>query len=203
MPFNNIGEILNNVKNVSSQISSRLDLDALSKSQSPLVYWVGCADSRVSPNIVTGTDLGEMFVHRNVANLTNIEDDNFVSAMEYAVGVLKVKHLVVCGHSGCGGVNAAMNKSYPTETIKKWLSKPERDFEWAVKNSSKKIVEADKLNFLAKLNAQNQIKGLLEHKMIKEAVANGELQLHALFYDIKSSSLESLLTLDNDQISAA
>lgn len=203
MPFNNIGEILNNVKNVSSQISSRLDLDSLSRSQAPLVFWVGCADSRVSPNLVTGTDLGDMFVHRNVANIASLEDANFVSSMEYAVGVLKVKHLVVCGHSGCGGVNAAMNKAYPTPTIKNWLSKPEKDFEWVLKNSSKKLVEQDKLSFLAKHNAQTQIKGLLEHPLIKDAVSKGELTLHALFYDIRSSSLELLLTLDNDQVSAA
>ncbi len=202
MPFNNIGEILNNVKNVSSQISSRLDLESLSKSQSPLVFWVGCADSRVSPNIVTGTDLGEMFVHRNVANLTSLEDDNFVSAMEYAVGVLKVKHLVVCGHSGCGGVNAAMNKAYPTDTIKRWLSNPEKEFEWALKNNAQ-IEEHQKINFLSKFNAKNQIKGLLENELINEAVSNGELQLHALFYDIKSSSLELLETLTSQEVSAA
>jgi len=203
MPFNNIGEILNNVKNVSSKISGRLDLDSLSKSQSPLVFWVGCADSRVCPNLVTGTDLGDMFVHRNVANIASLEDANFVSSMEYAVGVLKVKHLVVCGHSGCGGVNAAMSKAYPTQTIQKWLTKTEQDFEWVLQNSSKKLVDQDKLGYLAKHNAQTQIKGLLEYPLIKEAVSKGELVLHALFYDIRSSSLELLLTLDNDQVRAA
>lgn len=203
MPFNNVGEILNSVRKVSSTISKRLDLEALSKSQSPTVFWVGCADSRVSPNIVTGTDLGDMFVHRNVANIADIGDMNFVAAMEYAVGVLGVKHLVVCAHSGCGGVNAAFQKQYPTENLKNWLSKVESDFEWFAKKIPADLNEHEKLNILARVNAKNQINRLTEHSLIREKVENGSLELHALFYDIRTSSLDLVQSVHKENLAAS
>lgn len=203
MPFNNIGEILSNVKKVSRDIEERLDLESLSQSQAPTIFWIGCADSRVSPNIVTGTDLGDMFVHRNVANLANLDDMNFVAAMEYAVGVLKVKHLVICGHSDCGGVNAAFKKSYPTENLKFWLSRTEEHFSLHAKKINQDLPEKKKVNLLAQLNAKNQIKTLLKHPLIKEKVEKDELELHALFYDIRTSSLELLLSLSKEKTNAA
>ena len=98
-----------NEKWIEKRLSSDPDFfKRMAKGQSPQLLWIGCADSRVPANEIIGTEPGEVFVHRNIANLEVHTDMNMLSVLDYAVNVLKVKHVVVCGHYGCGGVQAAM-----------------------------------------------------------------------------------------------
>src|SRR6186713_1798496 len=101
--------ITGNSKWVSERVKDDPDyFKKLSQGQSPEVLWIGCSDSRVPANEVTGTKPGEVFVHRNVANMVVNTDVNLLSVLQYAVEVLKIKHVIVCGHYGCGGIRAAM-----------------------------------------------------------------------------------------------
>ena len=113
------------LENNKNWVKEQLNLDPtyfekLSKGQSPEYLWIGCSDSRVPANQITGTEPGEVFVHRNIANMVVHSDMNMLSVLSYAVEVLKVKHIIVCGHYGCGGVIAAM-KNQQFGLIDNWL----------------------------------------------------------------------------------
>src|SRR5271169_5342537 len=112
----------NNKKWASSEVKADPDffkrLEAL---QSPEFLWIGCSDSRVPANQITGTQPGEVFVHRNIANMVIHTDVNLLSVLEYAVAHLKVKHVIVCGHYGCGGIKAAMTNHDYKQVLNMWL----------------------------------------------------------------------------------
>lgn len=158
--------------------------------QSPQVLWIGCSDSRVSDSCL---DLlpGEVFVHRNIANVLPNNDLSSLAVLQYAVQVLKVKHIVVCGHYDCGGVHASLGNK-KLGLIDNWL-KSIRD----VKARHKKELDAIedptlKANRLSELNCIAQVYNLLHNDIVMEAVQEGELKVHGVMYDVATGLLKEV-----------
>ena len=136
--------------------------------QTPEFLWIGCSDSRVPADKITGTQPGEIFVHRNIANMVVHTDINLLSVLEYAVVVLKVKHIIVCGHYGCGGIRAAM-ENHSLGIINKWLRNiKDVYFKHREEINQEKNDEA-KTNKLVELNVKEQILNLAKTSIIQKA----------------------------------
>ena len=136
--------------------------------QSPDFLWIGCSDSRVPADKITGTQPGEIFVHRNIANMVVHTDLNLLSVLEYAVTVLKVKHIIVCGHYGCGGVKAAMGNN-SLGIINKWLRNIKEVYRMHRDEINEAESEEKKLNRLIELNVQEQVMNLAKTSIIQKA----------------------------------
>lgn len=170
--------------------------ERLSKVQKPEFLWIGCSDSRVPANQITNTLPGELFVHRNIANLVVENDVNLLSVLHYAVNYLKVKHVIVCGHYGCGGIKAALgDDSYGI--LDKWLIniKTVRD-----ENSARLMTikdEDDRANLLAELSVEQQVRNLAKTTIISD---NWEQEkrpiVHGWIYGLKDGILKPLIKLD-------
>ena len=159
--------------------------------QQPDFLWIGCSDSRVPAENVTETDPGNIFVHRNIANMVVSTDMNLLSVLDYAVTVLKVKHIIVCGHYGCGGVNAAMeNLSYGF--VDSWL----RNIK-GVYNKHRTELEAiadrtERSNRLVELNVVEQVRNLAKTKIVQKAWQEGSLKIHAWVYGLEDGIIKDL-----------
>jgi carbonic anhydrase len=164
----------------------------LSNGQKPEYLWIGCSDSRVPANEITGTNPGEMFVHRNIANMVVHSDMNMLSVLSYAVDVLKVKHIIVCGHYGCGGVLAAMgNKQYGL--IDNWL-RHIKDV-YRIHHKELDIIKDPKAreNRLVQLNVMEQVCDLGKTTIVQNAWERGQsLHLHGWVYDIHDGIIDDL-----------
>jgi carbonic anhydrase len=128
----------------------------LANVQTPEYLWIGCSDSRVPPDQITGTKPGEIFIHRNIANMVVHTDLNLLSVLYYAVDVLKVKHIIVCGHYGCGGVKAAMTQQ-SLGIINKWLRNIKDVYRFHKEEINSLEDESSKLNRLIELNVKEQV----------------------------------------------
>ncbi len=166
--------------------------DNLSHQQSPEYLWIGCSDSRLPPNDITGLLPGELFVHRNVANVVVHTDINCLSVMEYAVVVLKVKHIIVCGHYGCGGVQAALRNS-ELGLIDNWL-RHIRDVYYKHEARLTQITdEAQRWAKLCELNVIEQVNNVSNTTIVHNAWKRGqELTLHGWVYALKDGLLRDL-----------
>jgi len=165
---------------------------SLAHQQSPKYLWIGCSDSRVPANEIIGLRPGEVFVHRNVANLVMHTDFNCLSVVEYAVEVLKVEHILVTGHYGCGGVKAALTER-GMGLIDNWLhcvsvlAKKHRAFLEAAPN------EADRLDRLCELNVLEQVRILCENSLIRHAWLRGQkLSVHGCIYGLRDGLIHDL-----------
>lgn len=164
----------------------------LSNGQNPPLLWIGCSDSRVPANEITGTRAGEVFVHRNIANLVIHTDMNMLSVLDYAVNALKVKHVLVCGHYGCGGVKAAMGNE-SIGVIDNWIRNIKDVYR--VHNEELSAIEDEdkKFNRMVELNVIEQVYNLAKTSIVQNAWNNDqELYLHGWVYGLNSGYVTDL-----------
>jgi carbonic anhydrase len=180
--------------------SERLNLDEhyfedLSKDQNPLFLWIGCADSRVPAEEITHADPGEIFVHRNVANMVVHTDMNLLSVLQYAVEVLKIKHIIICGHYNCGGVKAAMtNKDFGL--INKWLRNIKEVYEKHYDELQVIENEQSRFNAMVELNVKEQIQNLAKTTIVQKAWENSQLpHLHGWVFDIHKGEIKEVVNI--------
>lgn len=168
----------------------------MAKDQSPTYLWIGCADSRVPPSEITNTDPGQMFVHRNIANLAIHTDMNFLTVLQYAVKNLKVPHIIVCGHYNCGGVRAAIS-TQSLGLVNNWVRNI-KDIYFTHKAEINSIKdEMDQVNRLVELNVMEQVKNLSHTSIIQKSWLNGNYPIiHGLVYDLNTGLLKTLVKID-------
>lgn len=189
----------NNESWVESRLSQDPDyFDKLSSGQSPHVLWIGCADSRVGAEVITQSEPGEIFVHRNIANVIVHTDLNAMSVVQYAVEVLHVQHIIVCGHYGCGGVLAAM-KQENYGLVNKWLQNiKEVYFKHAVLLDSLND-DKERADRLVELNVITQVYNLAETSIVQKAWERRELNIHGWVFDMRTGKIKDLNVKVNDQ----
>lgn len=163
--------------------------------QTPEYLWIGCSDSRVPANEITGTQPGEIFVHRNIANMVVHTDLNLLSVLQYAVEVLKVKHVIVCGHYGCGGVQAAMTQK-SLGIINKWLRNIKDVYRFHREEVDAIQDETDRSNRLVELNVQEQVLNLAKTSIIQKSwKENKGPDLHGWVYGLHNGLIKPLLEM--------
>jgi len=163
--------------------------------QTPEFLWIGCSDSRVPPNEITQTKPGEIFIHRNIANMVVHTDLNLLSVLQYAVEVLKVKHIIVCGHYGCGGVRAAMTNN-SMGLINKWLRNIKDVYRYH--QDEIELLDSDnlKLNRLIELNVTEQVMNLAKTSIVQKAWKHeNSPHLHGWVYDLHDGILRPQIHL--------
>lgn len=170
--------------------------DKLSQLQTPEFLWIGCSDSRVPANEITGTQPGEIFVHRNVANLVINTDVNLLSVLDYAVVHLKVKHVIVCGHYGCGGVKASLTKTDFNAVLNMWLRNIKDVYRLHRQELDTIKDEEQCCDRLVELNVQEQIFNLAKTSIIQRAWKNEQRpDLHGWVYGLKDGLIKPVFEM--------
>lgn len=183
----------NNKKWVETQLAIDKEyFKDLAKGQQPPLLWIGCSDSRVPANEIIGAKPGEVFVHRNIANMVIHSDMNMLSVLDYAVNVLKVKHVIVCGHYGCGGVKAAMGNQ-SIGLIDNWIRHIKDVYRLHEEYLNSISDEDDRFNKFVEVNAQEQVFDLAKTSIVQNAWRNGQdLTLHGWTYGLNSGYVTDL-----------
>ena len=187
-------QILDNNK---AWVESKLNLDPdfftkLAQGQQPPLLWIGCADSRVPANEIIGAQPGEVFVHRNIANMVVHTDMNMLSVLDYAVNVLKIKDIIVCGHYGCGGVKTAMGNA-SVELIDNWLRHIKDTYRFNKAELDAITDENTKCDRLVEINAAEQVLNLAKTSIVQNAWAKGQdLHVHGWVYGVSSGLVKDL-----------
>jgi carbonic anhydrase len=163
----------------------------LAAQQSPEYLWIGCSDSRVPATEIVDLDPGEMFVHRNIANLAPPQDANYLSVLQYAVEVLKVRYILVVGHYGCGGVRAALEGT-DHGLIDHWLT-PIRDVAHECRHELDRLATDDRLNRLVELNVVRQVRNVASNPFVTQAWRRGQkLAIHGWVYSLEDGLITDL-----------
>lgn len=173
--------------------------DRLANKQSPEFLWIGCSDSRVAPEIVVGAEPGDIFMHRNIANQVIHTDFNCLSVLQYAVSILKVKHIVVCGHYNCGGIKAAMDQQRSDLLItNKWLMHIKNTYRLHQDEIDAFDDDDNRLNRLVELNVVEQINALSHTSIIQDAWREGDgPTLHGWVYGVHDGIITPMITLNS------
>jgi carbonic anhydrase len=159
--------------------------------QTPEFLWIGCSDSRVPANEITGTQPGEIFVHRNVANLVINTDVNLLSVLEYAVNYLKVKHVIVCGHYGCGGIKAALTKTDYKQVLNMWLRNIKDVYRIHRAELDAINDEEQRSDRLVELNVIEQLQNLAKTSIVQRAWKHEQRpDLHGWVYGLKDGLIK-------------
>ncbi len=194
MKYHNYEELIENNR---AWVEQKLGLDAhyfeqLSKPQKPPFLYIGCSDSRMPIDTMTRTEPGEMFIHRNIANQVSVNDINLLSVLEFAVETLQVKHIIVCGHYGCGGVEAAFNGA-SEGLVANWVT-PIRDIFLRHKNEIDSIeVRSRKLDRLSELNVLQQVENICKTSILHKAFQRNSFpRIHGWVLDIYHGQIKEL-----------
>jgi carbonic anhydrase len=164
----------------------------LADGQEPPLLWIGCSDSRVPANEIIGAAPGEVFVHRNIANMVIHTDISMLSVLDYAVNVLKVKHIIVCGHYGCGGVKAAMGNSQ-IGLIDNWIRHIKDVYRFHYQELDKIENEKERFNRFVELNVSEQVLDLAKTSIIQSAwKKEQQIHIHGWVYDIHDGIIKDL-----------
>jgi len=199
-----INQLINNNQQWASQFEQENPgiFSKLAKQQTPDYLWIGCSDSRVPANTIIGLQPGEVFVHRNVANLVNHSDLNILSVLEYAVNVLKVKDIIVCGHYGCGGVHAS-TENCEHGMVDNWLRVIKDSYRAHQDELDAITNETEKVDRLCEINVIQQVKNVCHTPIVQNAWLQGhELSVHGVIYSIDDGLLKDLdvTTKSTDQL---
>lgn len=185
------------IENNKEWVESKLALDPnffadLAKGQTPPLLWIGCSDSRVPANEIIGAKPGEVFVHRNIANMVIHSDMNMLSVLDYAVNVLKVKHVIVCGHYGCGGIKAAMGNQ-SIGIIDNWIRHIKDIYRLHNEYLDSIEDETTRFNTFVEINVKEQVFDLSKTSIVQAAWKNGQdLTLHGWVYGLNSGYVTDL-----------
>jgi len=164
----------------------------LADGQQPPLLWIGCSDSRVPANEIIGAEPGEVFVHRNIANMVVHSDMNMLSVLDYAVNALKVKHVIVCGHYGCGGVKAAMGNN-SIGIIDNWIRHIKDVYRFHQQELDSIENEKERFNKFVEINVKEQVMDLAKTSIVQNAWKNGqELSLHGWVYGLNDGYVTDL-----------
>lgn len=167
----------------------------LAKGQKPQILWIGCSDSRLQTGHITSSMPGNLFIHRNIGNMAPNNDWNLSTVLEYGIKHLKVKHIVICGHSDCGAIKA-LDKDLDDAYIPNWLNnaiEAKKRVDAKISNPATPAEQKERSRMIEQENVRLQIEHLLTYPLVRDAIAKDGVQVHGLYYDLETGLLTKIM----------